>query len=207
MKTPILSLTRVLSLVVSLFVLVSCSNDLYGQNISRKVAIKTAKSHRAEAGFQKLNFSKNSLNNILKSPAVAIKLYNGLPNGGRGSAVLMTIGLDASGKEIGAVYTQVNASGVTTSLSRTVKDIQITNAKLDRRITSFSTSFGKEDLLALLNATGVDGIDFMPTKKADDSGNQVLTLTASPTGNSPEVETLQSFMSPCPPECFDGEEN
>ena len=201
MKTPIQRFARGVSLVITLFILTFCSNDIYGQNINRKIANKAAKVHRIEAGFEKINFSKKSLLDILEN-AEAIKLYNGLQNGRTRSVVLMAIGLDSGGNEQGDQYTQAHTSGTITRLSRAVKDIQVSNANLDRKITAFSTIFGKEDLMALLNSSGVDGIDFMPTKKANSSGSQVLTLTAAPSGSSQEIMQMNALMSPCPPDCF-----
>jgi len=195
--------SKILALAIVFTLCLLGSNDLIGQNVDKNVAKKEARENKREAGFESINFSKARLNQVL-SNAAAVRLFNGIPNSAR-SAVLMIIGLDANGNEIGDTFIQSDENGVSVDLSRAVKELQVTNAENDSKVTAFSTSFSKENIEQLINSPGVDGIDFSPSKVPDADGNAVLSLTASPTGSSSAVESMSSFRSPCPPECFNGD--
>lgn len=176
------------------------STTSISQDIQSSKAILEARKHSTASGFRNLGFSKANLTAVLEG-ANALKLYNGLTNGDRRNAVLMIIGLDASGNEIGDTFLQADSRSVQVKISRAVKELQVANVAKNRRITAFSTSFSASELLKILSTNGVEGLDFVPSTSLDADGKSVLTMIAVPSGSTPEVSGMKAMKSPCPPDC------
>ncbi|MBX2817023.1 MAG: hypothetical protein KTR24_13540 [Saprospiraceae bacterium] len=207
MNTQTSSMRIVSGIIFTVCLLCMVPNEAFSQDddrLSRAEALRTASNQSRKAGFSQIFFSKSIIRDVLVS-SENIRVSSG--RSPDRLSVLMIIGLDGSGDEIGDTYLQSNTLSRPDIIDRSTFDAQVAAAESFNRMTQVSSIFSSADLLEMVDSEESNGLMFVPSANTDDDGNDVLTLAVG-VASSPRAISDGSTLrrSPCPPDCGDGDQ-
>lgn len=187
--------------LIMLACMVLLSADAYSQTLPGRAERLALRANSKAAGFSQIFFAKNTFQRVLQG-ADRVRFFNGIGASSR-SGVLMVIGLDANGNEIGNEFLQADVNNIPAMISREVKDQQVAAAEANSRITAFMSEYDVASLQEVLATPGATGVTFAPTTVTGTDGSQILTISVVPATSSISTMRLAPKAAPCPPECGD----
>ena len=151
------------------------------------------------AGFSQIFYSTQTFDRVLQG-SDRVRLFSGINDDRR--VLLMAIGLDANGNEIGNDFIGANDLNIPSQVTRAQKDQFVANIVARNRLDPLTAEFEAADLQNLLNNEGVTGLIFTPSTNTAADGTQVLSLTvAAATSSTNRSTRFSPIPSPCPPDC------
>ncbi|MBI1288503.1 MAG: hypothetical protein GC178_13110 [Flavobacteriales bacterium] len=181
-------------------------------SVKKADAIAEAESVSDACGYNRAFISSDDLTNLLSpSAAVGVRIYNAKESSDQANCDIITVAVDANGKEIGPALTNkyLHAESYDENNSCSAKKISkskatgcvsnVANSKLNYQKVFFSKSV----LQNQLKVSGATGITIIPGQI---SGGSTMMIMAAKLENGKITELETDYLKsqlPCPTDCGD----